>query len=70
MRFHLGNFPVVESKLGGITLNIGKNVHITIHSGLPHSIPEGTLLPLFTEVPDAYLRPVDSQPSSEAPPDR
>ena len=52
MRVWLGDFPVVECKLDGITLNIGRNVHLTMHVGdFPHKIKPGEMLPLFTEIP-------------------
>jgi hypothetical protein len=59
MKVYMGEFEVVQiSNLGGITINIGKNVHITIHLGdFPHQIKTGDRLPLFTEVPYANTRP-------------
>jgi hypothetical protein len=59
VKVHMGDFTVVQvSNLGGITINIGKNVHITIHIGdFPHQIKTGDRLPLFTEVPYAHIRP-------------
>ena len=50
----MGEFRVVQVKLDGITIDLGRKVHITIHVGdFPHSIREGDVLPLFTEIPYA-----------------
>jgi hypothetical protein len=50
-KIYMGVFPVVEVKLGAITINIGHQVHITIHLGdLPHNVKTGDRLPLFTEI--------------------
>ena len=52
MRIWLGDFTVVETKLDGITINIGRNVHLTMHVGdFQHKIKVGDTLPLFTEIP-------------------
>lgn len=57
IKIYLGEFVVVDCKLDGITLNIGRNVHITIHVGdLPHKVKIGDKLPLFTEISYAYPR--------------
>ena len=56
MKIYLGEFKVVQADpLGAITLNIGRNVHVTIHLGdFPHTVKTGDTLPLYTEVPHAY----------------
>jgi hypothetical protein len=47
----LGDFRVVKVELGGITINLGKQVHITIHVGdFPHTTQPGDLITLFTEL--------------------
>jgi hypothetical protein len=57
LKVYLGEFTVVQVKLGAITLNIGKQVHVTIHLGdLPHEIKAGDTLPLFTELTHAHTR--------------
>jgi hypothetical protein len=60
MRILMGEFPVVEVKpYGAITINVGKNVHITIHVGdFQHSLNPGDKVPLFTEIP--YANPQQS----------
>ena len=58
----LGNFEVVQVLLGGITINIGKNVHITIHVGdFPHDVKAGDRLTLFTEIDNANTGPASIQ---------
>ena len=53
-KIFLGDFEVVQVLLGGITINVGRNVHITIHVGdFPHNIKAGDRLPLFTEIDNA-----------------
>jgi hypothetical protein len=48
----LGDYPVVDiTKIGGIVIDLGKGVHVTIHIGtLPHTLVIGQTLPLFTEI--------------------
>jgi hypothetical protein len=48
----LGDYPIVDiTKIGGIVIDLGKGVHITIHIGtLPHNLALGQTLPLFTEI--------------------
>jgi hypothetical protein len=47
----LGDFRVVKVELDGITVNLGKQVHITIHVGdFPHTTKPGDMIPLFTEL--------------------
>lgn len=43
---------VVQVRGGDITINLGKNVHLTTHLGaFPHAVKEGDTLPLYTTVP-------------------
>ena len=52
MKIYMGEFKVVQVKLDGITINIGRNVHVTIHLGdFPHTLKAGDSIPMFTEVP-------------------
>ena len=52
MKIFLGEFRVVDVHLDGISIDLGKQVHITIHVGdFPHRVKTGDLIPLFTEVP-------------------
>jgi hypothetical protein len=64
IKIYLGDFPVVDIKVGGgITINVGRNVHITIYlrGDIYHNIKEGDILPLFTEISYANLRPTPVQ---------
>ena len=49
----LGDYTIVDiTKIGGIVIDLGKGVHVTIHIGaLPHNLALGQTLPLFTEIP-------------------
>ena len=48
----LGEFPVVEVTGLAITINLGRNVHIHIHTAdLNHLVKVGDKLPLHTKVP-------------------
>jgi hypothetical protein len=48
----MGDYPVVDiTKIGGIVIDLGKGVHVTIHIGsMPHNTAIGQTLPLFTEI--------------------
>ena len=47
----LGEFPVVDHKLDGLTVHLGGTVYITMHLGdLQHEVKPGDKLPLFTEI--------------------
>jgi hypothetical protein len=62
LKLYLGEFPVIENKLGNCTVHLGKNVTITIPlQGVPNTLKPGDLLPLYTEVQDAYLIKPDSK---------
>lgn len=51
-KFFLGEYKVVEATGLGITICLGRGVHITIHIGdITHHIKPGDKLPLFTEIP-------------------
>ncbi len=53
----MGNYPVVEVNGNAITINIGHNVHITLHCATPTMLVVGDKLPLFTRIPlDANAR--------------
>lgn len=53
LKIFLGEFEVVSTRLG-ITIELGKGVHTTIHLDPSlHSVKPGDKLPLYTEVPDA-----------------
>jgi len=53
MKVYLGRFKVIEVKpLGSITIDIGRNVTITVYVGdFPHLTKTGDIVPLFTELP-------------------
>lgn len=70
MMIRLDECEVVESKLGQITLHLGKYVFLHVWIALPHSVKPGMKLTLFTEIPDALLGQARSEPGSEAPPNR
>lgn len=57
MKIFLGEYPVIENKMGAITINIatepGKNIFITIHVPWPVPLRTGDKLPLYTELPEA-----------------
>jgi hypothetical protein len=58
MKIYLGEFDVVQVKFDGISINIGKQIHITIHVGdFPHNVQVGDKIPLYTEISDAIPRP-------------
>lgn len=64
IKVYLGEFPVVEVKGDGdiITVNVGRNVHITMHlRGYKSNVKAGQTLPLFTEIPYADSRPTSVQ---------
>lgn len=63
MKVLMGEFEVVQvDTFGGITINVGRKVHITIHVGdFPHMVKPGDKLPLFTEVPYANTGPAPIQ---------
>lgn len=51
MKIYMGEFEVVQVKFDGITVNVGKKVHITLHLGdFKHTTKPGDKIPLFTEV--------------------
>lgn len=57
MRIYLGEFEVVQVKFDGVTVNIGKNVHITLHVGdFKHTTKPGDKIPFFTELEYADTR--------------
>lgn len=60
MRIFLGEFLVLENKLGAVTIDLGRNVTITIHVTVPCSLKPGNTLPLYTDIQDAFLRPTNS----------
>jgi hypothetical protein len=54
VKVYLGEFIVVQTKLDGITIDLGRNIHITMHLGdFTHDIKPGDKLPLFTEIQHA-----------------
>jgi hypothetical protein len=62
LKIYLGEFYVVEVAKGRLTLDVGKNVHITIYLGdYDHTIKTGQKLPLYTEIPHANVRPTSVQ---------
>lgn len=62
VKIWLGDFPVIEMKVGGITINIGKNVHLTFYVGdFPHKVKVGDKLALFTEIGNAITKPPSIQ---------
>lgn len=63
-KIYIGEFPVVECKLGGITIDLGKHVFATIHLGdFPHNVKPGDKLPLFTEISHAVTDSINAQPN-------
>jgi hypothetical protein len=62
VKIYLGEFKVVQVKLDGITIDLGRNIHITMHLGdFTHDIHPGDKLPLFTEIQHAIPRPTPEQ---------
>lgn len=62
LKIYLGEFYVVEVAKGRLTIDLGKNVHITIYLGdYDHTIKSGQKLPLYTEIPYANFRPTPIQ---------
>lgn len=62
VKIYLGDYEVVQVKLDGITIDLGRYVHITMHVGdLPHSVKTGDKLPLYTEIQHAIPRPTPEQ---------
>jgi hypothetical protein len=56
LKIYLGEFPVVQTKIGAITIDIGHKVYVTMHLGdFAHDVKCGDKLPLFTELHDAHL---------------
>ena len=67
----MGNYPVVEVSGNAITINIGHNVHITLHCATPTKVAVGDMLPLFTRIPlDANARLTHILSGSKTPSDR
>lgn len=60
----LGDYPVVEIEPGFVSVQIGKNVHITFPLAAKHTLARGDKLPLYIQVPHAKLGPINSQPLS------
>jgi hypothetical protein len=56
VRIFLGDFPVEQATSTSVTINVGRNVRITMHISFPHTAKEGSTLPLFTEIPYADPR--------------
>jgi hypothetical protein len=53
----IGAFLVIEVKNNAITINLGQNVHITMHCASAVRVKVGDKLPLFTRIPlDANAR--------------
>jgi hypothetical protein len=53
----MGNYPVIDVSGNAITMNLGSNVHITLHCATPTMVKVGDKLPLFTRIPlDANAR--------------
>lgn len=52
MKIFLGEYEVVEAKfMGGVTISLNKQVHITLWLGdLVHGVKPGDKLPLYTEI--------------------
>lgn len=47
----LGNFEVVEVSALAVVLELGRAVHVHVHThGFPHSTKVGDKLPLYTEL--------------------
>ena len=62
MKFLIGRYPIVDFKIGGITVDLGKGVYIHFYIGdFPHSLKVGDKLPLYTEVPYAKSRSTSEQ---------
>lgn len=59
MRIFLGEYPVIENKLGAVTIDLGRNVTITIHVTIPCSLKPGNTLPLYTDIEDRFLQNVN-----------
>ena len=48
----LGIYQVIETSPLGVVINIGRNVHITVHLGtFPHGTKAGDKVPLYTRLP-------------------
>lgn len=63
-KIYIGDYTVVECKLGGITLDLGKHVFVTIHLGdFSHNVKPGDKLPLFTEISHIVMDAVNAQPN-------
>jgi len=70
MMFQLDTVDVVESKLGEITMRMGKSadgrpVHLHVWIQMAHCVKPGTKLTLLVEIPDALLRPNDGKPGNQ-----
>ena len=59
-----------QSKLGEITINLGRKVYIHVWITLPHSVKPGMKLTLFTEIPDALIGRADGEPGGKVTPNR
>jgi hypothetical protein len=67
----IGNFPIIEIAGNAITINLGSNVHITMHCATAVAVQTGDLLPLFTRIPlDANARLSYILSGGQAPSDR
>lgn len=61
---YLGTYEVLERTPSTITIHLGKQVTITIHTTADYQIKPGDTLPLYTEIPIALPGHPNGQPSS------
>ena len=67
----IGTFPVIDCTANQLTIDLGKNVTITMHLASPTTAKIGSKIPLYAEIPlDADARLAYIFSGSKTPSDR